>query len=99
MVQNPIVNQKSKMTERSNGIIKTECIYPQKILLSFEEEQAIVEKYIRFYNDRRPHMSIGYQTPSVVHIEQDLCKKCGKTKFTKKRLVLLLQNLYFCKKI
>ena len=55
------------IAERINGIIKTEKLYRQPLYGSFEEASIGIDEFIRFYNDRRPHMSIGYQTPSEVH--------------------------------
>ena len=55
------------IAERINGIIKTEKLYRQPLYGSFEEANVGIDEFIRFYNDRRPHMSIGYQTPSEVH--------------------------------
>ena len=34
---------------------------------SHEEAYEVIERFITFYNDSRPHMSIDYQTPSVAH--------------------------------
>ena len=34
---------------------------------SHEEAYEVIEWFITFYNDSRPHMSIDYQTPSVAH--------------------------------
>ena len=55
------------IAERINGIIKQELIYRRKHFTSFDEAKDAIERFITFYNDSRPHMSIGYQTPSVVH--------------------------------
>lgn len=58
------------VAERVNGIIKVESVYRQKRLPSFEYAQNVITRYIHFYNYRRPHMSIGYKVPALVHLEQ-----------------------------
>ena len=55
------------IAERVNGIIKTEKIYRQSPYNSIEEARKDIGCFIEFYNDKRPHMSIGYKTPSEVH--------------------------------
>lgn len=55
------------IAERINGIIKTEKLYRQPLYRSIDEAYNGISDFINFYNDRRPHMSIGYQTPSQVH--------------------------------
>ncbi len=35
---------------------------------------------IQFYNNRRPHMSIGFKTPAKAHLEQGIQKKMWKKK-------------------
>jgi len=45
---------------------KYECVY----LHSFEtipEARKILGEYIKFYNQRRPHQSLGYKTPNFVY--------------------------------
>ena len=56
------------VAERVNGIIKVESVYRQKCFNSFEHAYRVIERYIHFYNYRRPHMSIGYKIPAVVHL-------------------------------
>ena len=68
------------VAERVNGIIKVESVYRQKRLPSFEHAQRLISRYIHFYNYRRPHMSIGYKTPAVVHLEQGEQRKAWKNK-------------------
>jgi transposase InsO family protein len=55
------------IAERVNGIIKTEKLYRQPLYANIEDARDGIGKFICFYNERRPHMSIGYQTPSKVH--------------------------------
>lgn len=55
------------IAERVNGIIKTEKIYRQPLYKNIREANKGIGEFICFYNERRPHMSINYQTPSTVH--------------------------------
>ena len=55
------------IAERVNGIIKTEKLYRQPLYASIEEAKKGIGEFITFYNDKRPHMSIDYQTPSNAH--------------------------------
>lgn len=74
------------IAERFNGILKTERVYPQKQLLTFEQTHATVSRFIQFYNTQRPHMSIGYKTPSEAHLESGEQKKMWKKKiYTSKK--------------
>ena len=68
------------IAERSNGIIKTENVYPQQQLQTFEQTQESVSRFIHFYNYSRPHMSIGYKTPAEVHRQQGAQRKMWKNK-------------------
>jgi len=63
------------IAERANGILKTEWLYRMKIATR-KECGTVLERIIGFYNNERPHMSIGYQTPDSVHQQQGKQKKC-----------------------
>ena len=54
------------IAERVNGILKTEWIDSQH-LSSWNEAQAYVEKIINLYNNERPHQSVSFMTPDLVH--------------------------------
>jgi transposase InsO family protein len=73
------------VAERVNGIIKVESVYRQKCFNSFEHAYRVIERYIHFYNYRRPHMSIGYKIPAVVHLEHGEQKKMWKNKIYPKK--------------
>ena len=68
------------IAESVNGKIKVESVYRQKCFSSFEHACRVIGRYIHFYNCRRPHMSIGYKTPAVAHLEQGEQKRMWKNK-------------------
>ena len=67
------------IAESVNGKIKVESVYRQRFN-SFGHAYRIIERFIHFYNYRRPHMSIGYKTPAVAHLEQGEQKRMWKNK-------------------
>jgi len=54
------------IAERVNGILKTEWI-DRKHFGSWDDAQAYVEKIINLYNSERPHQSLNFMTPQLVH--------------------------------
>ena len=80
------------IAERSNGIIKVESVYRTRFS-SFQHACNVIERYIHFYNYRRPHMSIGYKVPAVAHLEQGEQKKVWKNKIYPKKEALNENNV------
>ena len=75
------------IAERVNGIIKTEVIYRERRFKSIEDARERISGFIRFYNERRPHSSIGMKVPSQAHTEHGLQQRMWKNKvnqFSKK---------------
>lgn len=68
------------IAERANGIIKTKTVYSRKTFGSIDHARNVIGRFIHFYNYRRPHMSIGYKIPAVVHMETGPQKKMWKKK-------------------
>lgn len=68
------------IAERLNGILKTEGIYPRKQSSSLEDALVFISRFIQFYNCQRPHMSIGYKTPTEAHLEHGEQKKMWNNK-------------------
>jgi transposase InsO family protein len=54
------------VAERINGILKTEWLEVYKPF-SWKEMVAYVGKIIDLYNNQRPHQSIGYLVPELIH--------------------------------
>ena len=53
------------LAERVNGILKDEfLIYRSN---TFDELNQLIKESIEIYNNRRPHLSLGYKTPNFVH--------------------------------
>ena len=72
------------VAERANGILKSEWLYHMD-LPSEKNCKSVVSRIINFYNNDRPHMSIGYQTPSQAHCQSGLQKKCWKNPWEKQQ--------------
>ena len=84
------------VAERANGILKTEWLYHMEPI-SEKKCPDTIGRIIAFYNNERPHMSIGYQTPSEAHRQSGEQKKCWKNpwdrpKETGKHLYLTRQT-------
>ncbi len=67
------------IAERANGIIKVECVY-RNSFNDIEHARRVIGGFVHFYNYRRPHMSLSYKIPAVVHLEQGEQKKAWKKK-------------------
>ena len=69
------------LAERVNGIIKSESKYRQnRRFETYEEALENIGRFIDFYNGKRPHYSIGLQTPNDTHRQTGKQKKMWKTK-------------------
>lgn len=55
------------VAERMNGILKDEWIYHQTMFSNYEEALWEIGLMIDFYNNVRPHMSIGNKKPWNVY--------------------------------
>ncbi len=66
------------IAERVNGILKTEVIYKERRYKSYEEAKERIETFIHFYNERRPHYSIGLKAPNQAHRECGPQVQCWK---------------------
>ena len=64
-----------------NGTIKGESIYrQQRRFETYHEALSEIGRFIDFYNSRRPHYSIGMQTPDVAHGQTGEQRKMWKKK-------------------
>lgn len=54
------------IAERVNGILKMEWLY-SKCPETFLDANAILTEIIDLYNNERPHQSLDYQVPSLIH--------------------------------
>ena len=58
----------NSVAERVNETIKYESIYRQeRRFATYGEALEQIKRFILFYNSKRPHYSIGLQTPNAVH--------------------------------
>ena len=55
------------VAERMNGILKTEWIYGRSLFKDEQQARDEIAQMIKFYNDQRPHMSIGMKKPMDVY--------------------------------
>ena len=81
------------LAERVNGIIKGESAYRQnRRFETYEEALKHIGLFIDFYNGKRPHYSIGLQTPNVAHEQTGEQRRMWKTKIYQKNDQSLQNN-------
>ena len=66
------------IAERVNGILKTEVIYRERRFKDYQDALERISGFIRFYNEQRPHSSIGFKVPSEVHKQTGLQQRMWK---------------------
>lgn len=74
------------IAERINGILKNEWIYDCK-LKSWKETILFIDRIINLYNNQRPHQSIGYMVPNVVHQTNIKTERKWKNYYRKKHVL------------
>ena len=62
------------LAERVNGIIKSE-FFPKRIYQNHREAKKSLVNIIKTYNEKRPHASLDYLTPSQAHNREGEIKK------------------------
>lgn len=67
----PHTPQQNGMIERFFRSLKEECVWIRPFH-SFVEAKRYVEKWIRWYNEGRPHQALGYQSPNQYRAAQQL---------------------------
>ncbi len=83
----------NSIAERVNETIKYESIYRQERRFETNEEALeSIKRFIEFYNGRRPHYSIGLQTPNAVHEQTGEQKKMWKNKIYRRNVQSLRIN-------
>ena len=68
------------VAERVNGIIKQEAVNRRRAFADIATAGEVIGRYIDFYNTRRPHMSIGNNTPETAHAGSGEQKRLWKRK-------------------
>lgn len=56
--------------ERFFKSLKQECVW-QHGFATYEEAKPVIEKWIRNYNEDRPHQSLGYLTPELFYEQEN----------------------------
>ena len=65
------------LAERVNGIIKND-FSPKIIYQNHSQAKGALQKTIKVYNEKRPHLSINYMTPAQAHLHHGPIDKCWK---------------------
>jgi len=75
------------IAERINGILKDEYLI-DSVVGSISEAKAILKRSVIYYNEDRPHMSIGNNYPDDVHKEKLKTEKLWKNYYKKKPTIV-----------
>jgi putative transposase len=65
----PYTPEQNGLIERFFRSLKEECVWIQ-IFRSFRHAKAAIARWIRFYNEERPHQSLQYQSPLQFRAQQ-----------------------------
>lgn len=77
----------NSIAERINGIIKNEYLDCYQIN-DIHEAQQLLGQVVKLYNEERPHMSIGNNTPCRVHQTNQKTKRLWKNYWNKNPIIV-----------
>jgi len=79
------------IAERINGILKEEYLDHYSIE-NIEQAISYLDQSVKLYNNERPHMSIGYLTPEIVHQQNLKTERLWRNKNFKRSVVNSFQD-------
>jgi putative transposase len=65
----PYTPEQNGMIERFFRSLKEECVW-QHVFRDFEEARREIHAWIQWYNEGRPHQSLGYRSPAQYRAQQ-----------------------------
>lgn len=71
MVNTP---QGNAVIERFFRSLKQECVW-QHGFTTYEEAKPVIEKWIKYYNEERPHQALAYAAPEMFYEQEDYVGK------------------------
>ena len=80
------------IAERVNGILKTEWLYDDHFK-GFQDAYVRVAQVINLYNNKRPHLSLNYQTPAQAYLETGAQVRVWKNYYKSNSLKKWLRSL------
>jgi putative transposase len=65
----PYTPEQNGVVERFFRSLKEECVW-QHLFRSYEEARSAISRWIRWYNQERPHQALGYLSPAQFRAQQ-----------------------------
>ena len=65
----PYTPEQNGMIERFFRSLKEECVW-QHNFRSFREAKRVIDRWIQWYNEKRPHQALGYLSPRKYRAQQ-----------------------------
>lgn len=60
--------------ERFFKSLKQECVWQHRFA-TFEEAKEMIDKYVKYYNEERPHQTLKYASPEVFYEQEGYVEK------------------------
>ena len=60
--------------ERFFRSLKHECVWQHRFA-TFEEAKEMIDQYVKYYNEERPHQSLSYSAPEIYYEQEDYVGK------------------------
>jgi len=65
----PYTPEQNGIIERFFRSLKEECVWQHRFQ-TFEEARRVIQDWMRWYNEERPHQALGYRSPVQYRAQQ-----------------------------